>query len=295
MPVNWLELVVEIDAADCEQAEALLFDCGAQALTLHDAGNEPVLEPLPGETPVWPHLRIIALFQEDVNQADIEATLDAALPAAFRQWRALKDQQWERVWLTRFKPRRFGRRLWVIPTGFEPAEGDDDISLMLDPGLAFGTGDHATTDLCLQWLDSAPIADNRVLDYGHGSGILAIAARKLGATDVVGIDIDPQAVIAGNDNAKRNSVSDGIRFLTRDVDETFDVVVANILAGPLIGMAQRLSAYLQPGGHIALSGLLTGQIGEVQTAYAPWIEWQDAQRLEDWALICGVRNDHPAE
>ncbi len=292
--MNWLELIVEIDAEDCEQAENLLLECGAQALTLNDAGDEPVLEPLPGETPVWPHLRITALFGEDADQSAIETTLNASLPAAFRQWRALKDQQWERVWLTRFKPRRFGERLWVVPTGFEPV-GGDAVSLLLDPGLAFGTGDHATTDLCLQWLDSAPVDGKRVLDYGHGSGILAIAARKLGATYVVGIDIDPQAVIAGHDNAERNSVSDGIRFGLTDVDEHFDVVVANILAKPLINLAPRLCTYLLSGGHIALSGLLAGQAADVQAAYAPWVDWQDTRQLGDWALICGVRNNRPAE
>ncbi len=292
--MNWLELIVEIDAADCEQAENLLLECGAQALTLRDAGDEPVLEPLPGETPVWPHLRITALFAEDVDKATIESTLNTALPAAFRQWRALKDQQWERVWLKRFKPRQFGERLWVIPTGFEPV-GGDAVSLLLDPGLAFGTGDHATTNLCLQWLDGAPVQDKRVLDYGHGSGILAIAARKLGASGVLGIDIDPQAVIAGNDNAARNSVSDGIRFEMRDVDEQFDVVVANILAKPLISMAPRICAYLDSGGHIALSGLLAGQVDDVKAAYSRWIDWHDTHKLDDWALICGVRNDQLAE
>lgn len=292
--MNWLELIVEIDAQHCEQAETLLLTCGAQALTLHDAGDTPVLEPLPGETPVWPHVRITALFSEHVDQTAIESTLRDALPAAFRQWHTLEDQQWERVWLARFKPRRFGARLWVIPTGYEPA-GGDAVSLLLDPGLAFGTGDHATTDLCLQWLDAAPIQGKRVLDYGHGSGILAIAARKLGASEVLGVDIDPQAVIAANENATRNSVSDGIRFVSQDVDEQFDALVANILANPLIDLAPRLCAYVTAGGPVALSGLLSSQVEQVQKAYTPWIDWQETRHLDDWALISGVRNDRPAE
>ncbi|MFK8031780.1 MAG: 50S ribosomal protein L11 methyltransferase [Gammaproteobacteria bacterium] len=292
--MNWLELVIEMGAGDCERVENALLECGAQALTLNDAGDEPVLEPLPGETPVWPHLRLTALFAEDVNQEMIESTLNSTLPAAFRQWRTLKDQQWERVWLSRFKPRQFGKRLWVIPSGSEP-KGGDAISLLLDPGLAFGTGDHPTTDLCLQWLDDAPVEGKRVLDYGHGSGILAIAAHKLGATDVLGIDIDPQAVIAGNDNAARNSVTSHMRFITHDVDEQFDVIIANILAGPLVNMAARICAYLVEGGHIALSGLLSEQTEQVMTAYAPWITWSDTRILGDWALVCGVRNSRSAE
>lgn len=292
--MSWLELVVEIEAAECEQAEAVLLENGAQALTLHDAGDEPVLEPLPGETPVWPHLRVTALFDEDVDKASIDASFAAALPAAFRQWRTLKDQQWERVWLERFKPRQFGRRLWVVPTGFEP-EGGDAVSLLLDPGLAFGTGDHATTDLCLQWLDETNLEGRRVLDYGHGSGILAIAARKLGAASALGIDIDPQAVIAGNDNAARNNVSHNLRFVTTDVDEHFDVLVANILAKPLVSLAPRLCTYLEPGGDIALSGLLNEQAEDVKQAYSPWVNWREIRRLGDWALICGVRNDRLAE
>lgn len=292
--MNWRELMIETAAEDCERAESVLLEQGAQALTLNDAGDEPVLEPLPGETPVWPHVRITALFDEHIDQARVSQTLHQALPAAFGQWRVLKDQQWERVWLERFKPRQFGQKLWVIPTGFEP-KGGDAVSLLLDPGLAFGTGDHATTDLCLQWLDAADLEGKRVLDYGHGSGILAIAARKLGAVSALGIDIDPQAVIAGRDNAERNSVTDNLRFTTGDVEQQFDVLVANILAKPLIRLAPRLCKYLLKGGPVALSGLLIEQVSDVKAAFEPWVEWRETRQLNDWALISGVRNDHPAE
>jgi len=294
LKVNWLELIVEIDATDSEALEDLLLEQGAQALTLNDAGDQPVLEPLPGETPVWPYLRLTALFAEDVDQSNIETVIKDQLSSLFCQWRQLKDRQWERVWLTRFKPKQFGKRLWVVPSGSEP-RGGDAVSLLLDPGLAFGTGDHATTDLCLRWLDSAPVTGKRVLDYGHGSGILSIAAHKLGATDVLGIDIDPQAVIAGEDNAARNSVTHNMRFITHDVDETFDLVVANILAKPLMNMARRICAYLTPNGPIALSGLLKEQADEVRHAYSPWIDWRESHELEDWALVSGVRNTRLAE
>ncbi len=292
--MNWLEFIAELDATDCERAENALLEQGAQAITLNDAGDQPVLEPLPGETPVWPTLRLTALFADNIDRQLIETSIEKELPSLFYQWRHLKDQQWERVWLSRFKPKQFGKRLWVIPSGSEP-KGGDAVSLLLDPGLAFGTGDHATTDLCLQWLDSAEIKGKTVLDYGHGSGILSIAAHKLGASDVLGIDIDPQAVVAGEDNAARNSVTDRIRFITHDVDQTFDMVIANILAKPLIGMASKISAYLLPGGPIALSGLLKEQADEVMQAYSPWINWHQTRELGDWALISGVRNNRLAE
>lgn len=291
--MNWLELIIELDAANSEALEELLLGQGAQALTLNDAGDQPVLEPLPGETPVWPHLRLTALFAEDIHRQSVEDAIKTELPSLFYQWRQLKDQQWERVWLERFKPKQFGERLWVIPTGSEPKKGNA-ISLLLDPGLAFGTGDHATTDLCLRWLDSAPVEGKRVLDYGHGSGILSIAAHKLGASEVLGIDIDPQAVVAGDDNARRNSITDNMRFITHDVDETFDMVVANILAKPLISMAPKLCTYLTQNGPIALSGLLKEQAEEVRSAYAPWIDWTETIELSDWALVSGVRNDRIA-
>ncbi|MEM7082254.1 MAG: 50S ribosomal protein L11 methyltransferase [Pseudomonadota bacterium] len=292
--MNWLELLIELEADDCERVEAHLLDVGAQALTLRDAGDTPLLEPLPGETPVWPQVRLTALFNEHINTHEIEKSLTPVLPAAFIQWRTVKDQEWERVWLARFKPRQFGERLWVVPSGLTPP-ADNAVTVVLDPGLAFGTGDHATTALCLEWLDGTSLHGRRVLDYGHGSGILSIAAHKLGAQEVVGVDIDPQAIVAGNDNATRNHIATGVRFTDRDVNEQFDVLVANILARPLIDMAARLSRYVVSGGDIALSGLLADQSDEVQHAFAPWVDWQAPRELDEWALLRGVRNDRKAE
>lgn len=286
--MNWLEFVAECESASSSLVESVLEESGAQAITLQDAGDQPLLEPLPGETPLWSLVRIKALFAADVDQGCIESRLRDRAPGFYGHWQSLKDREWERVWLERFKPRRYGQRLWIIPSESRP-QSEHAINVILDPGMAFGTGDHATTNLCLQWLDSAQLRNKRVLDFGHGSGILAIAAKKLGAVYVTGVDIDPQAILAGRKNAASNELYEGIEFSEHPPQTCFDVLIANILAGPLIELAQKLSTYLDTGGKIALSGILVDQVSAVQLAYSPWIRWESMRELDGWALICGTR------
>lgn len=286
--MNWLEFVADCDSSLSSLIESILEDGGAQAITLQDAGNQPLLEPLPGETPLWSLVRIKALFAADIDQESVESRLHDQAPGFYGHWQLLRDREWERVWLERFKPRKYGQRLWIIPSECAP-QSEDAVNVILDPGMAFGTGDHATTDLCLQWLDGAQLLNKRVLDFGHGSGILAIAAKKLGAAYVAGVDIDPQAILAGGQNAASNELHEGIEFSMHTPQIGFDVLIANILAGPLIEMAQKLSTYLDPGGKIVLSGILVDQVTTVQRAYSPWIRWESMRELDGWALICGTR------
>ncbi|NNF17940.1 MAG: 50S ribosomal protein L11 methyltransferase [Gammaproteobacteria bacterium] len=292
--MSWLEFVIECESEAIESIESILLTSGAQAITLLDAGDQPLLEPLPGEMPLWSLVRIKALFARDIDQGHVESSLHEQKAGYYGYWQVLQEQEWSRVWLERFKPTRYGQRLWIIPSESQPPSSTA-VNIFLDPGLAFGTGDHATTNLCLCWLDGTSLQGRRVLDFGHGSGILAIAAKKLGATYVMGVDIDPQAVIAGRQNAKNNELNSNIEFSDHTQQQDFDVVIANILAGPLRNMAENLSTSLRPGGKIALSGILEGQITEVQQAYSPWIMWETMQKLEGWVLIAGRRREAQME
>ena len=260
-------------------------------MTREDAADHPVLEPAPGETPLWPTVVVKAVFGAESDPDVIVACLAQALPdGPTPRVETLPDKAWEREWLRDFRPMRFGRRLWVCPGGM-PAGAPDAIRVELDPGLAFGTGTHPTTALCLEWLDAQPLAGASVVDYGCGHGILAIAAAKLGATAVRAIDIDPQALLATQENARRNQVAARL-VVTGEPDlepHCADVLVANILAGPLAELAGRFAAALRPGGHLALSGLLDGQVGAVTAAYRPWFDIGTAATRGGWALLAGRR------
>ncbi|MCG6895593.1 MAG: 50S ribosomal protein L11 methyltransferase [Thiocapsa sp.] len=285
----WLQLSIEAHGPEAERIASRLDEAGALSVTLADAGDEPQLEPGPGETPLWTRVRVSALFTADASG---EALVDALArelgtnPSVER----IADQAWERVWLDTFKPTRFGRRLWVCPHGQAPDDRDARV-VMLDPGLAFGTGQHATTALCLEWLDHVPLAGRTVLDYGCGSGILAIAALRLGAAAAIAVDHDPQALEATRDNALANAVADRISIYRPDElpGLSVDVTVANILAGPLIELAPRLTRALRPGGGLAISGVLAGQVEAVSRAYAGAVLLAPARVREDWALISGLR------
>jgi ribosomal protein L11 methyltransferase len=260
-------------------------------VTLEDAADDPVLEPGPGETPLWPTVIVKALFDADTDPAALARALAEALPdGPTPRFEVLADQAWERVWLEDFRPMCFGRRLWVCPGGL-PAGAADAIRIELDPGLAFGTGTHPTTALCLEWLDGQDLADCSVVDYGCGSGILAVAAAKLGAANVVAVDIDPQALIATRDNALRNRVA-GALTVTGELalaPRGADVVLANILAGPLIELAPRFAEALVPGGRLALSGLLPGQADAVTAAYRPWFHIETITTRDGWVLLSARR------
>jgi len=308
----FLQLSLDIGTRDPEPYEDALFELGALSVTLLDAADDPVLEPAPGAMPLWPTIVVRAVFaaDTDVNQVRTALSsapgLDPVLIAEQAQFEPVADRAWEREWLKDFKPMRFGRRLWVCPGGQRPdaaAVGPDvDVVLLeLDPGLAFGTGTHATTALCLEWLDSGanpghdgakpwlPGAD--VIDYGCGSGILAIAALRLGARRAMAMDIDPQALLATRENAERNAVQARIQITAdREVEKAqADVLLANILAGPLVELAPLLADRTRIGGQIALSGLLLEQTDAVTAAYRPWFDIGLTGARDGWGLLTGYR------
>lgn len=295
-----LQMHLELLDLAPEAVEDACFALGALSVTLGDAADSPILEPAPGATPLWPQVRLAALFDADADPDALTRELRRALgrPALAPAFEQLADRVWEREWLKDFRPMRFGRRLWICPGGMPlPADAlaadEPPVVVELDPGLAFGTGTHATTALCLAWLDGAPPAGLRVFDVGCGSGILAIAALKLGARNAVAMDIDPQALIATRENAARNGVDArlAVRAAEDAWDAGFDVVLANILAEPLIELAPRLAAATRPAGALALSGLLAAQAPAVASAFAPWFDMDLARERDGWALLAGRRRD----
>jgi ribosomal protein L11 methyltransferase len=276
-------------------AEEILVAHGAVAVTQADAADDPVLEPAPGEAPLWPRTRTTGLFDEDADLAPAIAALRDTLPdgpQAIVTTAELEDQEWVRVWLRDWQPLRFGTRLWVTP-GAKRGEisQPDAIVVTLDPGLAFGTGTHPSTALCLEWLAQADLAGRRVLDYGCGSGLLAIAALRLGAARATAVDIDPQALTATRENAQANGVGDRVEVLAAADyrEQPHDVVLANILAGPLAQLAPRLARSAAPGGALVLAGLLPAQAAEVQRAYGAGVEWRPAALREGWVRLEGRR------
>lgn len=286
-----LQLTIDLGELDPAPYEDALFELGAVSVTLEDAADDPVLEPGPGETPLWPTVVVKALFDPDTEPAKLVRALAEAMPGGpTPRFEVLADRPWERVWLEDFRPMRFGRRLWVCPGGL-PAGDDEAIRIELDPGLAFGTGTHPTTALCLEWLDGQDLAGCSVVDYGCGSGILAIAAAKLGAAHVLAVDIDPQALIAARDNALRNHVA-GALTVTRDptlAPRSADVLLANILAGPLVELAPRFATALVPDGRLVLSGLLPEQADAVTAAYRPWFHIGTTTMRDGWVLLSARR------
>ncbi len=295
----WLELSLTLRADQQDAVETALEDVGALSITLLDAdadtSNEhAILEPGVGETPLWDQVVLNALFESGTDRAGLVHVLGELLPdltperVAFRE---VGDQDWTRAWMDQFKPMRFGRRTWIYPWTIEPPSSGDDVVVRLDPGLAFGTGTHPTTALCLEWLDGLDLAGANVIDYGCGSGILAIAAARLGAAHVLAIDNDPQAIDASRDNAGRNDVADRIALALPDdsVPVPADILVANILAGPLHDLAPRFAESVKPGGLLALSGILAGQHEELLVRYAEWFDDLRATQREDWMRIDGRR------
>lgn len=293
----WLQISFAVERDRALLLQAALENAGALAVTLNDAGDDPLLEPLPGTLPLWSGVRLTALFPDDPATGallqDLAMELGAHSLAAPRIER-LEDRPWERVWLDDFKPTRFGRRLWVCPQG-QAAPDPQAVVVDLDPGLAFGTGHHPTTALCLAWLDGADLAGKTLLDYGCGSGILAIAALKLGATHAIALDHDPQAMDATRANATANGVAEHLTpCLPEDLDGLAkrlpaDLLIANILAGPLVQLAPTLLRHLRPGGDLVLSGVLADQAQTVSDAYAPAVDWSPARLRDGWALIAGIR------
>jgi ribosomal protein L11 methyltransferase len=292
--MRFYEIEFPIASLSSDAVEAALVEIGASSITFVDGGDEPVLEPKPGEITLWSDTRVRALFQESsdaaLNLHRLAAALGPQVTGAARV-RAVEDQVWERAWLVGWKSMRFGRRLWVCPRDAEAPRDNEAVVVRLDPGLAFGTGTHSTTALCLQILDSLPLAGRTLIDYGCGSGILGIAALKLGAAAVTAVDLDPQALLATRDNAVRNGVS--AQMTVQGVDDELRgayCVVANILAGPLIELAPKLTAACEAGGHLLLSGLLTRQAYEVKAAYALGFDMVQVIERDEWCCIHARRD-----
>mgnify|MGYP001828538411 CR=1 FL=1 len=286
----WLEVSLSMEREDVPAAEDALQAMGALSVTLKDDADDPVLEPGPGATSLWPTVQVRGLFESTIDRAVVTSGL-RDVPGVSRPdhllWREVGDQDWERAWMDRFKPMRFGRRLWVVPGGMAIPPAAENIEIRLDPGLAFGTGTHPTTSLCLEWLDRQDLAGQQIVDFGCGSGILAIAAALLGAEQVVAVDNDPQALESTSANAARNEVGSTIACqLPEDFSATAaDVVLANILAGPLVDLAPVLIGCCKRGGRIVLSGLLEEQVDEVAEAYRPVCAITGSASLDGWARL----------
>lgn len=289
----WLQVRLAITPEQAETFEDALLEVGAVSVTFMDAEDQPIFEPDLGTTPLWSHTHLLALFEADTDETALIAHLQLLCGGTLPDHHVerIEDQDWERSWMDNFQPMRFGQRLWIVPS-WHAAPEPDAVNLLLDPGLAFGTGTHPTTALCLEWLDGENLDGCRVLDFGCGSGILAIAALLLGAPRAVGTDIDPQALEASRDNANRNGI-DPARFpvyLPADLpQQPAEVVVANILAGPLVSLAPQITALVQEGGRLALSGILAEQAEEVRAAYADAFELDPTAIKDGWVRISGVK------
>ncbi len=293
----WKQLSVITAKTSAADIADLFTSFGALSVTYMDAADQPVYEPKPGTTEIWQQTKVLGLYEMDSNPEIIEPLLSSQLAHLnLQDWQLeiVEDQLWERAWLEHYQPMLFADKLWVCPAGMERQE-PDKISLILDPGLAFGTGTHATTALCLQWLANHDQQDRTIIDYGCGSGILAIAALLLGATHADAVDIDPQALTATRNNADKNQIQDRIDC---HLAEQFnvspaDTLLANILAKPLIELAGNLASLVRPGGYIALSGILKEQSAAVVSAYQPFFKLLPTAYQDDWCRIVGTKLQSP--
>lgn len=292
--MSWLQLRLDARPDELEKLEGLMLATGSVAVTMEDNADNAVLEPGVGQTPLWMHTRVTGLYPADTNMDAVLARFPAKL-MEFTNARVeiLEDKDWEREWMTHYQPMQFGQNFWVCPSWLEPPD-PDATTLLLDPGLAFGTGTHPTTALCLTELAKMTLSKQQVVDYGCGSGILGVAALLLGAADLLAVDNDPQALVATLDNSTRNNIepSSLAVFLPEHVEIEHhvgkaDVVIANILAGPLIGLSDTLLSLLKPGGSILLSGLLEKQATELCEHYQPRIELTIAGEKDGWVCLLG--------
>lgn len=290
-----LELTLDLGELDADAVESACFAAGALAVIYTDTRDDPILEPAPGEFRLWPKPRLQATFAANIDPAVLARVIGSALQIAANrlQFKVLADRAWEREWLKDFRPMRFGQRLWVCPTHERVAQ-DDAAVVSLDPGLAFGTGTHPTTGLCLEWLDSHPPQDSVVIDFGCGSGILALAALRLGARRAWCHDIDPQALSATLQNACTNALQERLQIAqdVRQLPTQVDLLLANILSGPLCQLAAEFAARVRAGGHVVLAGLLAEQAAEVNGAYVPWFAMEVSGARDGWVCLSGTRLPH---
>lgn len=289
----WLQLKIITPRRYVQSLEDSLLDCGAASVTLQDNADQPILEPGLGETPLWDSVKMTGLFDAEIDTTKTIKLAERRFgnPLPEHHWEQLEDKDWEREWMSNYHAIKCGQHLWICPSWQQPPE-PNKVNLMLDPGLAFGTGTHPTTFLCMQWIDQQDFTDKEVVDYGCGSGILGIATLLLGAKQVIGIDIDPQALLATTENAKRNHLPEDAMpvFLPQDCpSQQTDVMLANILAGPLAELAPTLSGMTRLGGKICLSGILAVQAQTVMDAYAAWFDFEPVAEQEEWVRITGTR------
>lgn len=288
----WIQLRLSADEETAEKYSDWLMACGSQAVTFIDAQDTPIYEPLPGDEVIYWHSTVVmGLFDASHDMEKVITYLQSIHPdkkAMKYKLEQLEDKDWEREWMDNFHPMKFGERLWICPSWRDVPE-PDAVNVMLDPGLAFGTGTHPTTALCLTWLDGLNLQGKTVVDFGCGSGILSLAALKLGAKKVIGIDIDPQALQASKENAKRNGVEERLElYLPKDQPQLkADIVVANILAGPLRELAPVITDFLAPNSLLALSGILEEQAQELQKTYSQWCEMDPIAVQEEWVRLSG--------
>jgi len=290
----WIEISISVAREATAKTELTLEQLGALAITLEDDEDNPVLEPGPGATPLWPTVRLRGLFEAATDRTRVLEALRIASVAGTPEhihWREVGDRDWERAWMDRFAPMKFGKRLWIVPGGMQIPFDPENIEIRLDPGLAFGTGTHPSTALCLEWLDGREVNARTVVDYGCGSGILGIAAALKGAGRVLCVDNDPQALEATADNAARNAVSGVIECRTPQTYDKpgADIVLANILAAPLIDLAPVLLCSLRPEGSLALSGILEEQADEVLDAYRADLTGVKLTSRDGWVFLQGQR------
>lgn len=290
----WLQLRINTSSENAESIGDMLSANGSQAVTYVDAKDTPMYEPKPGEIMLWPDTQVVGLFEATDDMKAIIQRLGKAriLGADFAyKLEPLEDKDWEREWMDNFHPMQFGERLWICPSWREVPD-PDAVNVMLDPGLAFGTGTHPTTALCLRWLDGIDVTDKVVVDFGCGSGILALAALKLGAQQVIAIDIDPQALQATQENARRNGVEDRLAvFLPADQPALeADIVMANILSGPLLELQGVITSYCKASGLLVLSGILAEQVGKIEAAYARDFTLDKSAIDGEWARVSGKKH-----
>ena len=300
--MKWLQIHRTVDQAQVDYTETLLSSLGAVSVTLDDAENQELLEPLPGETPLWNKVIVTGIYaQEDDEEIDVtalETFIKTQMPEAPLRSEFMEDQEWERTWMDAYEPIQIAEKYWIVPQWMEAPE-PDAVNIKLDPGLAFGTVNHATTFLCLQWLGKTDVKDKIVIDYGCGSGILGVAALLLGAKKVYATDIDPQAVHATQQNAELNGVLDNLYVgLPEEFNETFknqkaDVFVANILASPLMALAPEFSTLIKSEGEFALAGVIKEQVDDVSAVYSEFFDILDVEEREEyWCRISGKRQKH---
>ncbi len=295
--MTWLQLRLDARRDNVAELEELLLATGAVAVTLEDNADQPLLEPGVGETPLWNQTRLTGLYPADTDMKRVLGDIpDHLLQQANQRVEILEDKDWEREWMQHYQPMQFGHRLWVCPSWLEPPD-PRAVNLLLDPGLAFGTGTHPTTALCLRQLDTMSLAGQTVVDYGCGSGILGVAALKLGAILALGVDNDPQALTASQDNAARNGIAPEIFSVAfpekvdqRAWEQRAEVVIANILAGPLMDLSATLLHFLKPGGTLLLSGLLQNQAGKLCAHYADRLPLRVVGESDGWVCLRGDRS-----